>query len=298
LNRFAKYALVATAGVSVLAGSLAAFVLITSSAKQDRVMALKVAAVPYKTGQAAVDAGKYLFDSRGCADCHGETGQGKVMIEESGGMYVKAPNITSGAGSPVEKYTEADWVRTIRHGVKPSGKPVLIMPSEDYNRLTDDDLGNIVAYVRQLPSQPGGIVEMRLPFIFKTVYALGVYNDAATKIDHSLPPSQPVPASVSTEHGAYVANACIGCHGAKLAGGKIPGAPPDWPPAANLTSVADGAMRNYPDAAAFAKTMRSGVRPDGSKISAVMPFAALRSMNDVDLMAMYLHLKSLPPVMP
>ncbi|HRF09567.1 MAG TPA: TetR/AcrR family transcriptional regulator, partial [Xanthobacteraceae bacterium] len=44
-------------------------------------------------------------------------------------------------------------VRAIRHGVKPDGRPALIMPSEDYNRFTNDDLSALVSYVRQLPPQ-------------------------------------------------------------------------------------------------------------------------------------------------
>ena len=66
-------------------------------------------------------------------------------------MYVKAPNISPGAGNVVSGYRGEDWVRTIRHGVKPNGQPAFIMPSEDYNRLTDTDFGALIAYMRQLP---------------------------------------------------------------------------------------------------------------------------------------------------
>ena len=59
----------------------------------------------------------------------------------------RAPNISPGPGSVVAKYTPADWERSLRHGVKPDGRPLMIMPSEDYNRLTDADLGALVAYV-------------------------------------------------------------------------------------------------------------------------------------------------------
>ena len=60
-------------------------------------------------------------------------------------------------------------------------------------------------------------------------------RDAAEKIDHRKPPSQPIVAAPTPQYGAYVANMCIGCHGACVSGGKIRGAPPEWPPAANLT---------------------------------------------------------------
>ena len=73
----------------------------------------------------------------------------------------------------VAKYTPADWERTLRHGVKPDGRPVMIMPSEDYNRLTDVDLGALVAYMRQLPPAAGGAAELVLPLPLRALYGLG-----------------------------------------------------------------------------------------------------------------------------
>ena len=137
---------------------------------------------------------------------------------------------------------------------------------------------------------------MNLPLPVRVLYGFGQIQDAAAKIDHGLPPSQPVTEAVSAEHGAYVANACIGCHGATLAGGKIPGGPPDWPPAANLTPGAGSAMVRYPDAAAFAAMLRSGKRPDGSAVSTAMPFASMRELSSTDIQALYLHLQRLKPL--
>jgi cytochrome c553 len=101
-----------------------------------------------------------------------------------------------------------------------------------------------------------------------------------------------VPAAASAEHGAYVAQMCVGCHRASFEGGPIPGAPPDWPPAANLTPT--GAMGRYDTADKFIAMMRTGKRPDGSSVSSVMPFMSLRNLNDTDLQAMHLFLRALP----
>jgi hypothetical protein len=88
---------------------------------------------------------------------------------------------------------------------------------------------------------------------------------------------------------------CFGCHGAKLNGGQIPGGPPDWPPAANLTPGEGSAMTRYPDPAAFARLFKSGNRPDGTAVK-VMPFGSLREMNDTDVRALFLYLKTLQPM--
>ncbi len=69
-------------------------------------------------------------------------------MNDGKGMRLAGPNITPGEGNVVARYTPEDRVRTLRHGVKPDARPVFVMPSEDYNRLTDEDLGALVAYVK------------------------------------------------------------------------------------------------------------------------------------------------------
>lgn len=290
--------------VRALLGGLGALVLIGVGAgalglylaqhKMQRRVDLSVQPVAYRSDAASIERGKYLFASRGCADCHGSTGTGRFFLEEANGLRIAGPNITTAAGGTVAAYQPVDWVRSIRHGVSPQGRALMIMPSEDYNRFTDDDLASLVAYVRSLPpgAGMGAIVELPLPV--RALYGFGLIKDAAARIDHSLPPQQPVPEGVTAAHGQYVANMCLGCHGEALAGGKIPGGPPDWPPAANLTPGEGSVMGRYPDADALISMFRSGKRPDGSVIG-VMPFASLREMSETDLRALYLHLKALPP---
>lgn len=262
--------------------------------KMQRVIAVTPA--PLQTTAAAVTLrqGRYLFDTRGCADCHGANGAGREVIR-SAGMLVTSPNITAGANSATAHYRDIDWVRTLRHGVKPDGRPVMIMPSEDYNRLTDNDLASIIGYVRQMPPAPGSVAQIVLPMKVKVMYAFGAVKDAAELIDHTLAPQLPVAAVVSAAHGAYVARSCVGCHGEHLSGGRIPGSPPEWPAPANLTPGPGSAMARYPSADTFMAMLRSGQRPDGSTISSVMPFGSLRQMNETDMRALHAYLRTLEP---
>lgn len=277
--------LVLAAGV-VLAG------LQLADAKRARQVPVDVKPVAYRTDPAALERGRYLFASRGCVDCHGANGGGRLFLDD-GGLRIQGPNVTAAAGSAVANYQPVDWVRTIRHGVSPQGRALMVMPSEDYNRLTDEDLAALVAHIRSLPPTPGLPAVVDLPLPARVLYGFGAILDAAEKIDHRLPPAQPVAEGVNLAHGAYVANMCLGCHGAQLAGGKIPGAPPHWPAAANLTPAAGSGMAAYADADAFIRMIRSGKRADGSSIQ-VMPFESLRAMNDTDLRALHLYLKGLP----
>lgn len=280
--------LVLLALAAVLAG------LQLADTRMARQVKVDVQPVAYRTDAAALERGKYLYASRGCVDCHGAAGTGKVFVDNGSDLRIKGPNITAGAGGVVSAYQPVDWVRAIRHGVAPGGRALMVMPSEDYNRLTDEDLGALVAYTRSLPPAAGTGAEVRLPLPARVLYGFGAIRDAAAKIDHSLPPAAPVAEGVNAKHGAYVANMCLGCHGAQLAGGRIPGGPPDWPAAANLTPAAGSGMAPYAEPEAFAKMLKTGLRPDGSKVQ-VMPFESLKELSDTDVRALHLYLRGLPP---
>ncbi len=261
--------------------------------KRERVIKLDIKAITVVADAAALERGKYLFMSRGCGGCHAANGTSSAFINEpGGGFYVRSPNITP--AGVVAKYTEVDWVRAIRHGVKPDGRPLFIMPSEDYNRWTDRDVAALIAYARRLPAVSSESAEFRVPLPLKALYAVGVVKDSAEKIDHSLPPALPVAEGVTSEHGRYVANLCIGCHGDGLSGGKIPGGPPNWPAASNLTPGQGTVLTVYDSGEKFKAMFRSGKRPDGSAVT-VMPFETLREINDTDVSALYAYLKQLPP---
>ena len=261
--------------------------------KRMRQISVPVTAVAYASGAQALARGRYLFESRGCTECHGADGAGRSFVNDGKGTHIAGPNITP--AGVVANYQPVDWVRTIRHGVKPDGRPAMVMPSEDYNRFTDVDLAALVAYARSLaPVKGGGKAVVELPLPAWVMYGFDVIPDAAQRIDHGLPPAQTVATGVTVAHGAYVANMCIGCHGDHLSGGKIPGGPPDWPAAANLTPGAGSAMVRYKDEAQFVAMMRSGRRPDGTVIQ-VMPFESIGKMDDVDLPALYAYLKTIAP---
>jgi mono/diheme cytochrome c family protein len=284
------------AGVLVLAAGAAVFGgLKLADARMQRRVEVPLQPVALRVDNAAVERGRYLFASRGCVDCHGANGSGRTFVDDGKGLRIKGPNITTGPGGVVAAYRPDDWVRTIRHGVDPAGRALMVMPSEDYNRLTDTDLASLVAYVRALPPTVGTGAVVDLPLPARVLYGFGMIQDAAAKIDHTLAPAQPVAEGVTLQHGAYVANMCLGCHGAQLAGGRIPGGPPDWPAAANLTPGAGTVMTTYADPAALKRMFHSGKRPDGSAVK-VMPFESLKAMSDVDLQALHLYLKSLKPM--
>jgi len=293
MKRWVKWVLGAGAALVVLAAGATLVGSELADQKAQRLVKVNVRPVAFPADAQSLERGKYLFNSRGCVDCHGANGAGREFINDGQGLRLAGPNITPGEGKVVARYTPEDWVRTLRHGVKPDGRPLFVMPSEDYNRFTDADLGALVAYVRSLPPQPGGATVLELSLPVKLLYGFDAIEDAAQKIDHTLPPATAVAEGVTVAHGAYVANMCISCHGPGLSGGKIPGTPPDWAPASNLTPGDASAMTRYKDAGQFVAMLRSGKRPDGTAVT-VMPFESLRELNDVDAQALYAYLKTVP----
>ena len=291
MKTWIRRSLLSLAAIATLAATAVATGAHLAESRAARTISVPVQPIVLPTDAAALERGRYLYASRGCADCHGLQGTGRTFVDAAP-LRLAGPNLTAGAGGVAAAYRPEDWVRTLRHGIKPDGRPVRVMPSEDYARMTDADIGALAAYVRSLAPAAGGPAVIDLPLPARVLYGFGLIPDAAEKIDHRLPPAQPVPEGVTVEHGRYVAQMCTGCHGARLEGGRIPGGPPDWPAAARLVPGEGNTMARYGDADALLRMFKSGRRADGSAI-AVMPFEALSQLSETDARALHLYLQSL-----
>jgi len=249
--------------------------------------------VPPTTDAAALERGKHLATTRGCLECHGARGEGRLFLDEMPVMVLMPANLTP--GGPVGKYTNEDWARAVRHGVRPDGSAILFMPCEDYAELDDRDLGQIVAYLRTLPSSSNDPGRTRIGPMGRLLYLAGKLPlVAAERLKHEkkVPPAPPEERSVA--YGRYLAQACVGCHGGQLSGGPIPGVPPEWPEAANLTPDPSGVKGMSEQA--FLAVMRQGRSTRGKSINPeYMPWSIFKNLTDVELGAVYDYLKTLPP---
>jgi mono/diheme cytochrome c family protein len=172
-----KIAAFVVAALVVLVGLLALGADWLAERKRTRTIEIDVAPVAYLTDDASIRRGRYLYESRGCMECHGADGAGREVVNDGAGMYIKSPNISPGPGTVVKDYTESDWVRALRHGVSARKRPMTLMPSRDYSRMTDGDLAALVAYVRSLPPAAGEAAVIRQPLSVRALYAFGVIKD-------------------------------------------------------------------------------------------------------------------------
>lgn len=293
MKRWILWPLVGATSLVVLAAAVALTGNLLAQRKMARRVEVKVNAVPLPVDSAGLARGRYLFETRGCTECHATNGAGRTFIND-GTFRVAGPQVAPGSNSAVTAYRIEDWVRTIRHGVDPAGRALLVMPSEDFNRWSDDNLGALIAYLQSMPAVDGHPRTLDLPLPMRVLYGFGLIQDAAEKIDHELASQAAIAVGANANYGRYVANMCIGCHGPGLSGGKVPGGPPDWPATANLTPGTGSVMPRYPDLATFTAMLRSGKRPDGSSI-AVMPFEALAKLDGTEVEAVYAFLRTVPP---
>jgi len=185
-TRLAAIAAGVLIGITAAVASTAAWL---GERKLQRRVAVRVVPVAFARDAASVQRGAQIYEVRGCGGCHGPDGTGRVVIDGERGLFVRAPNLTAGPRGIASDYSEADWVRAIRHGVAADGRALLFMPSEEYNRMTDSELAAVVAYVRALPPAAGEAGEVRLPFHLRALYGLGLMADASEKIDHRKPPA-------------------------------------------------------------------------------------------------------------
>jgi mono/diheme cytochrome c family protein len=296
MNRFVKWVIT---GLLVIVGLV---ILLTgvlygwSSHRMGKIYQIAPATVVVRSEAAVLDHGKHLLNTRGCRDCHGEDLGGTVFIDDPALGRLIASNLTSGKGGVGAAYDDADWIRAIRHGVGPEGRALLFMPSYEYHPMDDDDLGALIAYLKSVEAVDRELPGTKVGPLGRALFLAGELPLlSAEMIDHTAPVPQAPPRAATAEYGRYIAVTCVGCHGQGYSGGRIPGTPPVWPAAANITPHETGlASWTFEQ---FDTVMRTGVRPDGRQIEPeFMPWSNFAHLTDEEMEAVWLYLATLDPV--
>jgi mono/diheme cytochrome c family protein len=255
-----------------------------------RKYAVATSPVPERSDSAALARGEHLYRSINCALCHGADGGGAVYLDAGPIGLAVGPNLTRGRGGIGNRRSNTDLVRAIRHGVRPDSSSLILMPSEIYVHLTDEDLGAIIGYLRRLPPVDRDLPATRLRFLGRALHVIGKMNLLVASKTPPFADPAPVSPGPTAAYGRYIAAiaSCHGCHGTGLSGGAL-GAPGS-PPAANLTPAGLSEWNE----ADFLTAMRQGRRPDGSRLHEIMPWKQYRNMTDEELAALWQYLRSVP----
>jgi cytochrome c553 len=246
-----------------------------------------VQALTIPTDEASLARGKYLVDNvTNCHDCHGKDLGGKLIFD--GGMMVArltGPNLTRGKGGIASQYSDTDWLRALKHGLRRDGTPLIIMPAQIFSGLTEPDMAAVIAYLKTLPSIDRDVPSISIGPMGRLLVMQEAKLIPAQIVDHAKPliAAAPVELVARGEHLAGIAG-CRGCHNNDLTGG---GGPP--PGGANITPVGLGTWTKED----FFRALRTGRTPDNRQLSESMP-RPLGNMPDEDLDAIWAYLKTVP----
>ncbi len=276
----------------IVLGAIAGVLLLTAgllytlgSSKLNRVYEAETAELNVSTDSATVARGAHLANTQGCTDCHTPTLGGQIMGDDPPFLLV-ASNLTSGRGGVGSRYSPADFDRAIRHGLRPDGRSLLVMPSAAYNHLSDQDAAAIIAYIMSVPPVDNDLPRTRVRPLGRMMAA--VVLDPSFEVRTARARQTAPPEGDGAEYGAYLASVtCAYCHGSDLRGNDAPPGPPGAKPAPDLVAAAGRWSFEQ-----FDHVLKTGERPDAPPVDSVrMPISITASMQDQERRALYAHLR-------
>lgn len=296
MKTFFKWIAILIGAILLLIAGAAGYGIFKANAMLAETIEVTPETVTLPTDSASLARGEYL--AANCRYCHGQDLGGKFWFgaseDEAPLATMWTANLTGAPGSKTENYSDADWVRTLRHGVNPSGRLLFVMPAPDIHKLSERDFTNLVAYLKQVPPVVNKIPETEWRPLGKILMGLGMFGEVflAKTIDHQAGFPPEIPQDSTKEWGEYFIGylGCATCHGTDYAGGKsgVPGAPP-----VPLLNPA-GNLGNW-TGQQFITAVRTGITPEGKILNVkYMPIEAYNGLTDQDLLAVYKFLKSLP----
>ncbi|HSJ30023.1 MAG TPA: c-type cytochrome [Longimicrobiales bacterium] len=245
---------------------------------------------PFNSAVGNAAEGERLGTVFGCTECHGPDLGGLVLMDGMPFARVPAPNLT--AGAPDGALSDVEFEQAVRHGIGRDGRKLFIMPSAEYTYLSDQDVADVLAWIRTLPP-----VERELPSrsfgpVGRAMVALGRVQfqpdliAADPRAQHLDRPQASDPLAL----GYYLTRLCTGCHGLDLGG--APAFEPGAPPAPDLTPSGNLAQWSRDD---FQEVFASGRTPDGRVLSDAMPWKVIGQAEPDELDAIWAYLQTLPP---
>jgi mono/diheme cytochrome c family protein len=260
---------------------------------------------------ADIERGEYLFEHvLPCHDCHSKRDfrfyAGPVIAGTAGGgSWVEdqvvptfSANITPFA---LHGWSDGEILRAITAGVRADGGPVHpLMPWDSYARLSAGDARAVVAYLRTLPPVNSSPPRARAisPKEFLIVRVIG------RVLPKPWVPPPPVSHTDRVAYGRHLVEVaeCSLCHGADFSGGRVVNIPgtPRSAISANITpdpTTGIGAWNedNFVSVfRSFAAVSKDPVPAAGKNTP--MPWLRYASMKEDDLRAIYVYLRTLPPV--
>ena len=283
--------------IGVIAGLVilfAATMFFVGSSRLSKTYSIPMDNIAIPTDGASIDRGKHLVETL-CIHCHTTNLSGKTWFSFPPAGKVDSANLTSGVGGIGREFTTTeDYVRAIRHGVDPQGKPIFMPSVAAFQNMSDGDLGAVIAYLKTVPAVDHETKGQQFTPLAKILVGVGVIKLPVETVSQAQHVTAP-PVGITNEYGKYLVTigGCNDCHGPDLAGGPYP-QPGVSMMVPNITPA--GEPGSWTEAQ-FLAAMRAGIKPDGHPLDAeLMPWAQIGKSTDDELKAIWLYLKSVPAV--
>ena len=214
----------------------------------------------------------------GCLSCHGKMLQGDLFMDEPGLAKIYAPNLTQVAA----KASDQQLARAIRQGIGYNRRPLLVMPSEGYQFLTDSEVAALISAIRTFPKSGRETPVASFGLKGRVGLAIGKFHTAPELVEtyRKSPIADFGPQFAAGRH--IVSVNCAECHGPNLEGKEVkPG------------SVApDLSIAGAYDLGQFKTLLRTGVPPGGKKLGMMASVARndFSHLKDEEIAAIHAYL--------
>jgi mono/diheme cytochrome c family protein len=205
---------VAVAG-AVLVGAMASIYTwpaarwLRSEAVLDRRYTLPRSLIEAATTAKALARGARLARLAGCSGCHGADLKGKLLRDP---VTIFASNLRA----PARTWSDEDFDRAIRRGLRPDASSLWVMPSFAYVYVHNDDMAAILGYLRALKPQGRETPPPEFDTAAREKIARNELQSAAELAQIQMPAMSLGP---HYDGGRYIAMfACGSCHGGELSG--------------------------------------------------------------------------------
>lgn len=260
----------------------------------------------------AVKRGEYLLNAGGCLGCHTDAKNkgaplagGRALKTPFGTFY--GPNITPDSQYGLGGWTEADFIRAMREGVRRDGANLYpVFPYTSFTKISDADLKDLWAYLRTAPAvaTPNKAHEVGFPFNVRagtTAWKWLYFTPGEFRAD----PARPA----EVNRGAYLVQAlahCGECHTPRNAMGGLDtsrpfagtAAGPEGERVPNITPHPETGTGKW-SAGDFTDLLKQGMTPDGDFVGGSMAEVVRNTtgkLTDEDLRAVIAYLKTVPPI--
>ncbi len=287
--------------IGIVLGSLIGLVLVAGVAlyfignsRLNKVYDFPPSNITVPTDAASIENGRHRVEIL-CAGCHGEDLSGITNWFSAGPLgTIDSANLTAGKGGIGREFTsDEDWVRAIRHGIDPEGKPIFMPAVNSTAHLSDEDLSAIIAYVKSVPPVDHQTNGKHFTPLAKIMLAAGMLGKLPVEaVNHETHVTAPEPGA-NAGYGEYLVNTndCRVCHGPNLNGGPFPD-PTITKISPNLTPGGEPGLWTEDE---FINTIRTGKTPGGNELDPnFMPWKDYSKFYDDELKAIFMYLQSLP----